>query len=275
MSPTNPLPEQASAGNSHPTSNSCTALDESTLEALLRGSLSDPQLETAVTHLEECAMCRARVDELAVATEEWAEIRDNLLPDFSESGEGTTGANTAALDERAASHGIIPLLSPTDDPYMLGRLGGYEIAGVIGAGGMGVVLKGFDRALNRFIAIKVLAPHLAANAAARRRFSREAQAAAAVVHDNVVAIHGVSEANGLPFLVMPYIRSQSLQTPDRRSWRTHGGGSLADRTPDCRRSGGRTRPRAGASRYQAGEYPGGRRGGATADHRLRTGACGR
>ena len=63
--------------------------------------------------------------------------------------------------------------------------------------GMGWVLKGFDTALNRYVAIKVLAPHLAASGSARKRFAREARAAAAVVHDNVIAIHGVAEWNGL------------------------------------------------------------------------------
>ena len=110
-----------------------------------------------------------------------------------------------------AAQGVLNLLAPTDDPHKLGRLGTYEIAGVIGCGGMGVVLKGFDASLNRFVAIKVLAPHLASSGAARRRFAREAQAAAAVVHDNVVAIHGVAESNGMPYLVMPYIRGESLQ----------------------------------------------------------------
>src|SRR5262249_59229598 len=62
----------------------------------------------------------------------------------------------------------------------------------------------------RYVAIKVLAPHLATSAAARARFAREARAAAAVVHENVVAIHAVSEANGLPYLIMPYVRGTSL-----------------------------------------------------------------
>jgi serine/threonine protein kinase len=105
----------------------------------------------------------------------------------------------------------IDFLDPTDDPRMLGRFGGYEIVGVIGYGGMGIVLKGFDGPLNRYVAIKVLAPHLALHASARQRFAREAQAAAAVVHENVMAIHGVAEAAGLPFLVMPYVRGVSLQ----------------------------------------------------------------
>ena len=94
---------------------------------------------------------------------------------------------------------------------MLGRWGTYEVVGVVGTGGMGVVLKALDTALNRYVAIKILAPHLGSSGAARKRFSREAQASAAVVHDNVIEIYGVSEAAGLPYLVMPYVRGPSLQ----------------------------------------------------------------
>lgn len=95
---------------------------------------------------------------------------------------------------------------------MLGRLGHYEVSGVIGAGGMEVVLKAFDKPLDRIVAIKVLAPHLACSGAARKRFAREAKAVAAVLHPNVIAIHGVSDDDQtLPYLVMPYIRGSSLQ----------------------------------------------------------------
>src|SRR5260370_2361645 len=76
---------------------------------------------------------------------------------------------------------------------------------------MGIVLRGVDVKLNRVVAIKVLAPQLAANAVARQRFLREAQAAAAVSHDHVVAIHAVDEWNGLPYLVMEYVSGPSLQ----------------------------------------------------------------
>ena len=57
---------------------------------------------------------------------------------------------------------------------------------------MGVVLKAVDPSLDRVVAIKVMAPHLANNATARKRFSREAKAAAAVLHPNVIPIHCVS-----------------------------------------------------------------------------------
>jgi serine/threonine protein kinase len=93
----------------------------------------------------------------------------------------------------------------------LGRIGGYEVTGVVGAGGMGVVLKAHDRSLDRIVAIKVMSPHLASSGSARRRFAREAKAAAAVLHPNVIAIHSVASEDANPFLVMPYVRGASLQ----------------------------------------------------------------
>lgn len=73
------------------------------------------------------------------------------------------------------------------------------------------MLKGFDPELNRFVAIKVLDPNLAHSAAGRRRFAREAKAAASVVHDHVVAIHAVDRVGELPYLVMAYVHGKSLQ----------------------------------------------------------------
>ncbi len=68
---------------------------------------------------------------------------------------------TAENWQHEAIDGVLNTLGPTDDPRMLGRLGQYEIAGIVGQGGMGVVLKSLDPALNRYVAIKVLAPQLA------------------------------------------------------------------------------------------------------------------
>ncbi len=106
---------------------------------------------------------------------------------------------------------MLELLNASDDPDMLGRLGSYEVSGVIGAGGMGIVLKAFDRALDRTVAIKVMAPYLATSGAARQRFSREARAAAAIIHPNVIAIYGVTTEGPLPYLVMPYVGGAALQ----------------------------------------------------------------
>ncbi len=81
---------------------------------------------------------------------------------------------------------------------------------IVGTGAVGVVLKGFEPRLQRFVAIKVLAPQLTGSAAARKRFAREARAAAAISHENVVMIHAVEEGTH-PYLVMEYVPGQSLQ----------------------------------------------------------------
>src|SRR5262249_28461216 len=106
---------------------------------------------------------------------------------------------------------ILGALTPSDWPDSLGRLGSYEVKGVIGRGGVGVGLKGFDPALPRNVAIQGLSPHLAGNSAGRRRFLREARAAAAVVHEHVVSVFAVVETAGLPFIVMEYVPGGSLQ----------------------------------------------------------------
>ena len=93
----------------------------------------------------------------------------------------------------------------------LGRLGNIEIRQFIGQGAHGIVLKGFQDELNRLVAVKVMAPHLASVVAARKRFAREARATAAIVHPNVMPILHVDSSGQLPFLVMPYVDCESLQ----------------------------------------------------------------
>lgn len=102
----------------------------------------------------------------------------------------------------------LDFLEPSDQQDSLGRLAQYEISEVVGHGGMGIVLKAHDTKPNRVVAVKVLAPELAANPTARKRFLRVAQAAAS--HDHIVTIYAVEEGD-LPYLVMEFIDGQSLQ----------------------------------------------------------------
>jgi serine/threonine protein kinase len=102
-------------------------------------------------------------------------------------------------------------LAPSEVPDHLGRVGLYEVVDRVGQGAMGVVYKAQDAALNRYVAIKALAPQWASDQAARRRFTREAQAAAAVTHPHVITIHAVGEWRGRPFLVMEFVTGLSLQ----------------------------------------------------------------
>ena len=79
------------------------------------------------------------------------------------------------------------LLSTPSHPEMLGRIGRYDVECLIGSVGMGVVFKAWDTELNRPVAVKLLAPYLAENGSARKRFAREARAAAAVVDEHAKA----------------------------------------------------------------------------------------
>jgi Tol biopolymer transport system component/serine/threonine protein kinase len=90
------------------------------------------------------------------------------------------------------------------------RLGGFEILGIIGAGGMGVVYRARDLKLKRDVALKVLPAEFAADTVRMQRFQREAQAVAALNHPNVVTIYAVDESDGIHFLVMELIDGVSL-----------------------------------------------------------------
>ena len=105
---------------------------------------------------------------------------------------------------------LTSILSPSSKPSSLGRLGHYEVESLLGHGGFGTVLRAFDERLHRTVAIKLLSPELAATSPPRKRFLREARAAAAIRHQNVVAIHAV-EDSPLPHLVMEYVPGQTLQ----------------------------------------------------------------
>jgi WD40 repeat protein len=117
----------------------------------------------------------------------------------------------------AAEIDVRAFLAPSDVPGHLGRLAHFEILEIVGRGGMGLVLKALDPKLHRLVAVKLMAPHLAASSAARRRFEREAKAVAAVKNEHVVAIHDVQPDAAAPYLVMEFIAGPSLQDRLERS----------------------------------------------------------
>jgi len=191
--------------------------DESRLKSFLDDELPDREHARLSDHLETCATCRGSLERLAAGSRLWAELRHlgeqhNSLPgSASIAGDRAIFAKSPRGRRADDLHRSLEFLTASETPGSLGRLGHYEVTDVLGSGGFGVVLKAFDPALGRVVAIKVLAPQLATSAAARSRFAREARAAAAVVHDHVVAIHAVDSWNGVHYLVMPYIAGCSLQ----------------------------------------------------------------
>jgi Tol biopolymer transport system component len=95
-------------------------------------------------------------------------------------------------------------------------LGPYEIAGLIGAGGMGEVYRARDPRLNRDVAVKILPPGLATDPERQRRFEQEARAAAALEHPGILAIydvgqHAISPRPGADPELTPYIVSELLK----------------------------------------------------------------
>src|SRR4051794_12229148 len=90
------------------------------------------------------------------------------------------------------------------------RLGPYEILGPLGAGGMGRVYRARDVKLDRPVAIKVLRDDSAGDPGWLARFDREARLLAALNHPNIATVHGLDEADGLPYLVMELVPGQTL-----------------------------------------------------------------
>jgi serine/threonine protein kinase len=96
-------------------------------------------------------------------------------------------------------------------PPMIGQtLGHYRILELLGKGGMGEVYLAEDTRLNRRVALKVLSTDLGADPSRRERFEREARAAAALNHPNIVTIHSVEEAGGVPFLTLELVDGKTL-----------------------------------------------------------------
>jgi eukaryotic-like serine/threonine-protein kinase len=90
------------------------------------------------------------------------------------------------------------------------RLGPYEIAGLIGAGGMGEVYKATDTRLDRVVAIKLLPEQWGQNIEMRQRFEREAQIIASLKNPNICVLHDIGSQDGHDFLVMEYLEGETL-----------------------------------------------------------------
>jgi serine/threonine protein kinase/WD40 repeat protein len=199
--------------------------DSAQLHALIAGSAAPADQERLSRHVEQCDACQRTLEQLAAtswddkarrfgAPEAAPPVLQEVIRQAQAQGTGPETLAVATSDsaaDRPAGADDLSYLAPPAQPGNLGRLDHYEVLAVIGKGGFGTVFKARDEKLDRLVAIKVLTPALAGSGTARRRFIREAKAAAALRNDHVIAIHGVSDTGPVPYLVMELISGVSLQ----------------------------------------------------------------
>ena len=138
--------------------------DPNLLRRSLEDELSEAEEESLSAHLCECDDCQNELETLAGQPTAWMRIGTAL--------KAAPSSGQSALSGVSVNHGVgfefdaaidfaVEFLEPSALPDSIGRLGDIEIQEVIGHGGMGVVLKGYQLELKRLVAVKVLAPQLA------------------------------------------------------------------------------------------------------------------
>ena len=202
------------------------------LEQFLLGRTAHDRSECIEDHLQSCPKCQQQLAALQVEDDLIGSLRrqprsltaasladvspelvNRLIPRFKgiahafEETMSMHASDTDGASPRGLPSVAIPDMDRGDIPAKLGR---YEIRGVLGRGGMGTVLHGFDPLLNRSIAIKVLQTEWLAAEGMAERLVREAQAAAAVEHDNIVPIYAVEVLDNNPCIVMPLLKGETL-----------------------------------------------------------------
>ena len=143
-------------------------------------------------------------------------------------------------------------MSASMDARLGTELAGYRLEALLGRGGMGVVYRARDLALDRDVALKLLAPHLAEDVSFRERFLTESRVAASLEHPNVVPIHDAGEIDGQLYIVMRLVVGQRPQGRVARRPARAGPGRW-DRGADRERARRRSRAGIGAPRREAVE----------------------
>ena len=118
-----------------------------------------------------------------------------------------------ARTQGAGYNGRVPHLESGSD------FGGYRIEGIAGKGGMGIVYRARDLALDRTVALKLISAELASDERFRQRFQREARLAASIRHAHAITIYAAGEQDGSLYIAMEYLEGEDLRTLIRREGR--------------------------------------------------------
>jgi len=148
----------------------------------------------------------------------------------------------------------LSFLTPSTQPGSIGKLGHYEVLSVLNQGGFGTVFKAFDEKLHRVVAIKVMSVQMASTSPPRKRFLREARAAASIKNENIVQVYSVEEQL-LPYFVMEYINGPTLQQKLNGNGPLEVTGGTLFWTTDRERTCCGSCAKSCSSRHQARQYP--------------------
>ncbi len=163
------------------------------VEEVLQAALDRPPVERA-----------AFLDEACAGDTELLSEAGGLLSAHEEAGE--------FLEVPAIARDARVLFGDAMEDARVGQVvGPYRVTGRLGAGGMGEVFLAQDARLGRAVALKILHDHFARDAARLRRFQREARAASALNHPNILTIHEVGDADGAHFISTEFIAGRTLR----------------------------------------------------------------
>src|SRR6266704_5230528 len=191
------------------------------LSAFALGKLDAPALDAVESHLAQCLTCcetlsqikedtfiglvrgardveRGASDEAGHASTDADQVFQPIADAATQAAASTPPAGSAT--EPAGAN------APADVPVELANHSRYRIEELLGTGGMGAVYKTEHRLMQRTVALKVINPKFIQSKQALERFRREAQAAARLIHPNIIHAYDAEQAGDVHFLVMEYVK---------------------------------------------------------------------